>query len=50
MKKIIHKSLFPNDKCLVCDKKVKGNALHCDTKECLNKWLENKKEKACGIK
>ena len=39
-KKIIHTSLFPNTNCVVCNKKVKDNALHC--KGCLSKWIESK--------
>jgi len=45
MKRIIHYSLFINKTCVVCGKKVKNNALHCDTDKCFKKWLENKKEK-----
>ena len=39
-KKMIHTSLFPNTNCVVCNKNVKNNALHC--KGCLNKWIESK--------
>ena len=42
-KKIIHTSLFPNTNCVVCNKKVKDNALHC--KGCLSKWIESKQNK-----
>ena len=42
-KQITHLSLFPNDKCIVCNIKVDNNVLHC--KKCLSKWIESKETK-----
>ena len=39
---MIHYSLFPNKKCVVCSKSVKNNILHC--KKCEKKWLESKEK------
>ena len=47
---MIHYSLFPNDKCTVCNKKVLDNALHC--KKCEKKWLnfsESKGSDSSGL-
>lgn len=35
---MLHLSIFPNKKCVVCSKPVKNNVLHC--KKCSEKWLE----------
>jgi len=40
MPDIVHLSLFPNDKCIVCGEDVEDNALHC--LGCCDEWLEGK--------
>ena len=44
---MIHYSLFPNEKCVICGVKVLNNALHC--KKCYKKWLELSEKNAVLI-
>ena len=44
---MIHYSLFPNEKCVICGVKVLNNVLHC--KKCYKKWLELSEKNAVLI-